>query len=111
MVKEVVVDALLGLAVAVALASCLGVLVMPDVYRKLHFLTPLGVVAPVLVALAVTVEKGYYQDTTETWLAVLFVVIGAPVLGHATARAARIREIGDWRPGRRGGEPADEGEQ
>ncbi|HWG74133.1 MAG TPA: monovalent cation/H(+) antiporter subunit G [Acidimicrobiales bacterium] len=100
-------DLLLGLAVVVALASCLGVLVMPDVYRKLHFLTPIGMVAPVLVALAVMVQKGYYEDTTETWLAVLFVVMGAPVLGHATARAARIRELGDWRPGRRGDGPVD----
>lgn len=96
-VQDVVADVLLGLAVAVVLASSVGVLVMPDVYRKLHFVTPATVVAPVLVALAVLVQHGYSQQTTETWLALLFVVIAGPYLGHATLRAARVRETGDWR--------------
>lgn len=109
-VKEVLVDILLGLAVATVAASSVGVLVMGDVYQKLHFVTPAAMVAPVLVALAVLVEKGYYENTTETWLALLFVVMAAPLVTHATIRAARIREQGDWRrplaPGDRPGPPA-----
>ena len=30
-------------------------------------------------------------------------VIAGPFLTHATIRAARVRETGDWRPGRHGG--------
>ena len=47
MIREVFADVLLGLAVAVVLGSALGVLVMRDVYQKLHFLTPAALVAPV----------------------------------------------------------------
>lgn len=98
-VQDVVSDVLLGLAVVTLLVSSLGVATMGDVYQKIHFVTPAALVAPVLVALAVTVQEGYSENTTETWLAVFFVVIAGPVLSHATIRAARIRAEGDWRLG------------
>lgn len=107
-IKDVFSDVLLLLAVVLVLASSLGVLVMRDVYQKLHFVTPAGLVAPVLVALAVLVQQGYSENTVETWLALLFLVIAGPFLTHATIRAARIRETGDWRPGGDGGESTEE---
>jgi multisubunit Na+/H+ antiporter MnhG subunit len=36
-------------------------------------------------------------SSSLTWLALLFVVITGPILSHATIRAIRIRETGDWR--------------
>lgn len=97
MVREVAVDVLLGLAVAIAAASSVGVLAMRDAYQKLHYLTPLSILAPVLVGLAVLVEAGYSTRSAQTWLAVGFLVIASPFLSHATIRAARIRAEGDWR--------------
>jgi monovalent cation/proton antiporter MnhG/PhaG subunit len=108
-VQDIVADLLLAFSVTIVLGSSLGLLVMRDVYQKLHFVTPAVLVAPVLVALAVVVEKGYSENTTETWLALFFVVLAGPFLAHATIRAARVREVGDWRPGRGRG-PADEPE-
>ncbi|MGH9056141.1 MAG: cation:proton antiporter [Acidimicrobiales bacterium] len=102
-VEEIFSDILLGLAVFLVLASGLGVLVMRDPYQKLHFVSPASLVAPILVALAVLVYKGYCEDTTETWLALLFMLITGPFLSHATIRTARVREAGDWRPGQGGG--------
>ena len=106
--RDVVADILLGLAVIVVLASSLGVLMMRDVYQKLHFVTPVGLIAPILVALAVLVQAGYSENTVETWLAVLFLVVASPFLTHATIRAARIRETGDWRRGSDGDAPTRE---
>ncbi|MGH3854884.1 MAG: cation:proton antiporter [Pseudonocardiaceae bacterium] len=97
---NVCVDCLLAVAVLLVLASSLGVLVMRDVYQKLHFVTPASLLAPVFVALAVLVRQGYSENTVETWLALAFLVAAGPVLTHATIRAARIRETGDWRPGK-----------
>jgi len=97
--QAIVADVLLGLAVVLVLASSVGILVMRDTYQKLHFLTPLALIAPLLVGLAVLVRSGWSENSAETWLALLFVVIGGPFLTHATIRAARIREKGDWRPG------------
>ena len=102
--RGITVDALLALAVAIVLASSVGLLVMRDVYQKIHYLTPAGLVAPVVVGVAVLIQSGLTLDTAETGLALLFVLISSPFLTHTTIRAARIRETGDWRP-RRGGRP------
>lgn len=101
-IRDLCVDFFLGLAVALVLVSSLGVLVMGDIYQKLHFVTPAGLVAPVFVALAVLVRQGYSENTVETWLVLLFLITAGPFLTHATIRAARIRETGDWRLEREG---------
>ncbi len=106
-VHGIVADVLLGLAALVVLASSAGILVMRDAYQKLHYVTPIAVVAPVIVALAVLIQSGWTENSGETWLGLLFMVAGGPFLSHATIRAARIRQNGDWRPGaaRRGAGP------
>jgi multisubunit Na+/H+ antiporter MnhG subunit len=107
--RVILADVLLGLAVAIVLVSSIGVLVMRDVYQKLHYVTPLALVAPLIVGLAVLAQSGFTENTAETWLALLFVAVAGPFLSHATIRAARIRERGDWRPGggRDRGSPGD----
>ena len=54
---------------------------------------------------------GLYENTGETLLALLFMVIAGPYLSHATVRAIRVREKGDWRPDRDSRAPAEEQEQ
>jgi multisubunit Na+/H+ antiporter MnhG subunit len=95
-IRAIVADGLLGLAAVVVLGSSVGILLMRDVYEKLHYVTPLAVVAPVIVGLAILVQSGWSVNSLQTWLAIAFMVIGAPFLTHATIRAARIRETGDW---------------
>ena len=97
--RDVCAGVLLALAVLTVASASLGVLLMRDAYRKLHFVTPAALVAPVLVALAVLVQAGLYENTGETCLALFFMVIAGPYLSHATVRAIRVREKGDWRPG------------
>jgi multisubunit Na+/H+ antiporter MnhG subunit len=100
MARDIGADVLLGLAVAVVISAAVGVLVMRDPYQKLHFVTPAALIAPVLVALAVLVQMGLDENTGETCLALLFMVMAGPFLSHATVRAIRVREKGDWRPGK-----------
>ena len=95
--RTVLADVFLALAVAVVLASSAGILVMRGAYRKLHYVTPAALVAPLLVGIAIGVQSGWSGNSAQTWLALLFVVIAGPFLSHATVRAARIRETGDWR--------------
>jgi multicomponent Na+:H+ antiporter subunit G len=106
-VREIIADVLLGLAVAIVFGSAAGILVMRDVYQKLHYVTPVALVAPFIVGLAVLAQSGLTEDTAGTCLALVFIMIAGPYLSHATIRAARIRETGDWRPGagRRGRTP------
>jgi multisubunit Na+/H+ antiporter MnhG subunit len=96
-IREVITDALLALAVLTVAASAVGVAVVPDTYARLHYVTPAAVVAPVLVALAVFVAEGFDVNTGETVVALVFMIAAAPFLSHATIRAIRVREAGDWR--------------
>jgi multisubunit Na+/H+ antiporter MnhG subunit len=96
-IREVISDTLLVLAVLTVAASAVGVAVSQNAYARLHYVTPAAVVAPVLVALAVFVTEGLDQNTGETVLGLVFLVAAAPFLSHATIRAARIREQGNWR--------------
>lgn len=95
--REIIVYLLLGLAVLIVLASSAGILVMRDACQKLHYVSPVAVVAPVVVGLAILVQSGFTENSAQTWLALVFVLAGGPVLTHATIRAARIRADGDWR--------------
>jgi multicomponent Na+:H+ antiporter subunit G len=97
MVREVISDTLLALAVLTVAASALGVATAPNPYARLHYVTPAAVLAPALVALAVFVTEGLDENTGETLLALVFMVAAAPFLSHATIRAIRVREEGDWR--------------
>jgi multisubunit Na+/H+ antiporter MnhG subunit len=108
-IRTVAVDVILAAAVAVVLASAAGLVVMRDTYQKLHYVTPIALVAPLLLGLAVLVRSGFTENSALTWLALLFVGLAGPFLSHATIRAARIRQTGDWRSsGERGGQGGDE---
>jgi multicomponent Na+:H+ antiporter subunit G len=96
MARDIVSGVLLGLAVVIVITASVGVLLMRDPYQKLHFVTPAALVAPALVALAVLVQTGLDENSGETCLALLFMVIAGPFLSHATIRALRVREKGDW---------------
>jgi monovalent cation/proton antiporter MnhG/PhaG subunit len=96
-IRDVVIDVLLGLATATVAAAALGVAVMPDAYARLHYVTPAAIVAPVLVTLAIFVREGLDENTGETVLALFFMIVAAPFLSHATIRAMRVRDRGDWR--------------
>jgi multisubunit Na+/H+ antiporter MnhG subunit len=71
--RTVIADVLLGAAVLVVLGSSVGVLVMRDVYAKLHYVTPVALLAPLLVGLAILAQSGWSVN-----------------------RAARMRESGGW---------------
>jgi multisubunit Na+/H+ antiporter MnhG subunit len=100
-IREIVTDVLLGLAVLTVAASSVGIMIMPDAYARLHYVTPAAVVAPVFVTLAIFVRQGLDVNTGQTVLMLVFMLIAAPYLSHATIRAIRVRDTGDWRgPGK-----------
>jgi multisubunit Na+/H+ antiporter MnhG subunit len=97
MTRQIIADALLAVAVLVVAGAALGVLLMPGAYAKLHFITPAAIVAPVFVAAAIFVREGLDQNTGETLVALFLMVVAGPFLSHATIRAIRVRQHGDWR--------------
>lgn len=95
--RDVIVAVLLGLGVAAALLSCVGVLVMGNAMDRLHFTAPASTVSPVFFALAVLIEEPLSSAGVKAVLVAALIIITTPVLTHATARAARVRDHGRWK--------------
>ncbi len=85
------VAVLLALGVGVVLLSSLGLLLMRDVFDRLHFLGPAATLGPLAIAAAVLVEHSSAQAVLMVVLVAVVLIITAPVLTHATARAAHVR--------------------
>ena len=96
--RETAAYALMSFGVLVELVCCLGLLVLHGPYDRLHLTGPttLGAVA---IAIAILVREGF--SLIADWALVLaaFLLVTSPLLAHATLRAARVAERGDWRLG------------
>jgi monovalent cation/proton antiporter MnhG/PhaG subunit len=97
--QDAVVYLLLGGGVACEVVACLGVVAMRDAYDRLHFVGPASLGA-ILIAGAIWARQGPSGIALKATVVAAFVLVASPTLAHATARAARIREHGDWRPQR-----------
>ncbi|HET8672137.1 MAG TPA: monovalent cation/H(+) antiporter subunit G [Thermoleophilaceae bacterium] len=86
---------LLVLGVGLQVLSAIGVLAMRSVYDRLHYVSSASV-GGALVAVAVTVRESFSLIGNKTLFIAFFLLVTGPVLVHATARAARIRERGEW---------------
>jgi multicomponent Na+:H+ antiporter subunit G len=93
---EAVADVLLGLGVLVTLISCVGVLAMPNVFDRLHYTAPATTIGAFAIALSIVVEEGWSAASVKALIVFLLLLVTNPVLSHATARAARIRQFGHW---------------
>lgn len=93
--SDVLVWALLAVGVAAQLAGVLGVLVGADIYDRLHLTGPASIFGPPALALAVVIDEGPVSQAGLKSMLVAVLLLGlSPVLVHATARAAYVRERG-----------------
>jgi multicomponent Na+:H+ antiporter subunit G len=86
-----VIDVLVGIAVAGELLCCLGLVLMRDVFDRLHYSMAATTVPPFLLAAAVIVEHGWTQPGINALVVAAALFLLSPVLAHAMARAARAR--------------------
>jgi multisubunit Na+/H+ antiporter MnhG subunit len=91
----VTVHVLVWLAVAVELASCLGLLTMRNAIDRLHYAGAATTVGPALLAAAVCVEEGVFTTSGLNAIAVaLLLALLGGALGVATARVIREGDRG-----------------
>ena len=103
--QGVAIAVLLVAGVGLEVLCCVGIAVVPTVYDRIHLLGPAAIVVPPLLAAAVVTQEGLSPLGIKAMLVVLLLWITGPVLAHATARAAAVRQSGHWVP-----EGVDEGE-
>jgi monovalent cation/proton antiporter MnhG/PhaG subunit len=88
---DLAVDVLVGAAVAGELLCSVGLIVMRDVYDRLHYTMAASAVPPFLVAAAVLLEEHWTQPGINALVIAVALFLVSPVAAHATARAARSR--------------------
>lgn len=94
--QGVCADVLIAAGVVVELLCCLGLLVMDDLYDRLHYLGPAATLGPVLFATAVILREALSTAGIKAILIAAVLIVFSPVLTHAVARAARVRQYGSW---------------
>ncbi len=86
----------LALGIIVELISCVGVLAMRHFYDRLHYTGPASTLGAFLIGAALVVQNALKQQGVKSIMVVVLLGMTGPLLTHATARAARIREFGRW---------------
>lgn len=89
------VDVLVGIGVAIELASVIGLLAMRNAIDRLHFAGAGTVVGPALIAAAICVEEGLFTTNglNAVVVAVLLAILSG-ALATATGRVIRLRDRG-----------------
>ena len=93
--SNVAVDILLGLAVALELACCIGVVAARTTFDRLHYASAGATVPAFLVVAAVLVREHVSSGGLQAIVAGALLFFLYPVLLTATARAARRIDYGD----------------
>jgi monovalent cation/proton antiporter MnhG/PhaG subunit len=87
--RDLIVDVLLALGVGAELVCCIGVLLMRNVFDRLHYSSAATTVGPVLIGAAILVRESVSAGGLQTIATVALLFLLNPVVLIATARAAR----------------------
>lgn len=91
---DLAIDVLVAAGVVGELLCCLGLVLMRNVFDRLHYAMASTTVPPFLIAAAVVVEEDWTQPGINALLIAVALFLINPVLANATARAARARRFG-----------------
>jgi monovalent cation/proton antiporter MnhG/PhaG subunit len=94
--RDLASGALVIVALATIVVSCLGIVTMRGFYVRLHYVGPASVVAPVALAFAIVVQEALSARGIKSLLVAAVIVATSPIVTHATARAARIKQGEVW---------------
>jgi multisubunit Na+/H+ antiporter MnhG subunit len=97
-VSHLVATILLIAGVALQVFAVLGMVVMRNVFDRLHYVGLAGYGA-LLIAIAILVRESWSLIGDKALLTGALLLFIGPVLVHATMRSLRTRERGDWREG------------
>lgn len=87
---------LLGICLFVCVICCVALAVLRNFYVRLHYLAPVTTVAFVPLLIAVGIREGAGQAAIKATLVFAALLLINAGLTHATARAARVRQLGHW---------------
>ena len=95
---DVISTVVLVCGTVLELFAVIGLVVMRDVYDRLHYVGLAGYGA-MLVAVAILAHESFSLIGDKALATGVLLVLIGPVVVHTTARSFRTRERGDWREG------------
>ncbi len=95
---EVIATVVLGCGTMLELFAVIGMVLMRDVYDRLHYVGLAGYGA-LLVGIAIVAHESFSLIGDKALASGVLLVLLGPVVVHTTARSFRTRERGDWREG------------
>ncbi|MBV9818825.1 MAG: monovalent cation/H(+) antiporter subunit G [Solirubrobacterales bacterium] len=96
--SHVAATILLVTGVVLELFAVLGLVVMRDVYDRLHYVGLAGYGA-LLIGISILVRESWSLIGDKTLATGAVLALIGPVLVHTTTRSFRTRERGDWADG------------
>ena len=94
MIAEILASAAVLLGAAFTLLAALGLMRFPDVLTRLHAAAKAGVLGAGLIVIAAAIALDGPDVVLRAAITLLFLLLTAPVAGHAIGRAAYLsREV------------------
>jgi multicomponent Na+:H+ antiporter subunit G len=81
---------------AFMLVAAIGLLRLPDLYTRMHAVTKAGTLGIGLTLISAAVAFGDLSVTTRALVALLFVLLTAPVSAHMIGRAGYLGGVSLW---------------
>ena len=95
---DIAVAVFLGICVVLTFICCWALLLFKDLFERLHYLSAVTTISTFSLMAAVVIKEGAGQAATKSILVFFVLLLVNAVLTHATARAARVRQFGQWTP-------------
>ena len=96
MMIEIIISLLLLAAALVIVLAAIGVLRMPDLPTRMHATTKSGVLAIILIMVAVGLYFGRIDITARVLAIIFFTLVTAPIAAHAIGRAGYLSGVELW---------------
>jgi len=81
---------------AFMLVAAIGLLRLPDLYTRMHAVTKAGTLGVGLILISAAVAFGDVSVATRSLVALLFVLLTAPVSAHMIGRAGYLGKVEMW---------------
>lgn len=93
---DVVAGLLLMTGALFCLVAAVGLLRLPDVYIRMHAATKAGAMGAGIILLAVAVDAGQLEVVMRAVVAIIFILLTAPIAAHLLGRAAYLTHVEMW---------------
>lgn len=91
---EILICVLLALTATAVFLSALALVVVRNVYDQLHFVGAALILGGGALCAAIFLHSGWSAGSLKALVLLFILFWGNAVLAHATARAARVRQLG-----------------